>query len=140
MQKRKVSWYKLKTWDSRSVKTLSTTEKSLIMSLPLASPFFFYATSFLPASILSFPLHPASIASFCLSLAFFRDANYVKYSHDIRMLPQDHGLTVVPVDDSLNYSQRFPLRFHLRGFTSLRYYSRWNIKVRLPTYIQLLPR
>jgi len=80
----------------------------------LLSLFFFYVTPFL-FGFLSFPLHPTS---FCLSLAFFRDANYVKYSHDTRMLLQDHGLTVVPVDDSLNCSQRFPLRFQLRDFAS----------------------
>jgi len=75
---------------------------------------FFYVTPFL-FGFLSFPLRPTS---FCFSLAFFRDANYVKYSHDTRMLLQDHGLTVVPVDDSLNCSQRFPLRFQLRDFAS----------------------
>lgn len=105
------------------MKTLITTEKSLIM-LPLASPFFPRDSD----SVWRFPLSFFLYVSPSRSIPrltrpsvsrLFRDANYVKYSHDTRMLLQDHGLTVVPVDDSLNYSQRFPLRFHLRGFASL---------------------
>lgn len=46
-----------------------------------ASPFFFYSVS-----TRWHPLFPPSphihTESFCLSVAFFRDANYVKYSHD----------------------------------------------------------
>lgn len=101
------------------MKTLITAEKSLIMSLPLASPFFSYVASFLSSFPSSSRRSTFTTTSLCLSLAFFRDANHVKYSHDTRMLLQDHGLMVVPVDDSLNYSQRFPLCFHLRGLPLL---------------------
>lgn len=84
------------------------------MSLPLVSLSLLFSPKRLAASVwlpLFFPplssLRLRNVFS-CLSLAFFRDANYVKYSHDTRMPLQDHGLTVVPVDDSLNYSQRLP--------------------------------
>lgn len=112
MQKRKVSWYKLKTRDSRSVKTLSIAEKSLIMSLP-PLPFF------LSAGILFSPLHPPSTPSPSVSRLHSSAMLTMWSTPTTRMLLQDHGLTVVPVDDSLNYSQRFPLRFHLPGITSL---------------------
>lgn len=82
---------------------LIITEKTLIMSLPLASPFSLFCVrdyvslsdllSLLPLFSL---LHISSVL-----LAFFRDANYVKYSHDIRMPLKIMDLPVVSVDSIL---------------------------------------
>lgn len=82
-----------------------------------ASPFF--STPFLPAGILFSPLHPPSTPSPSVSRLHSSAMLTMWSTPTTRMLLQDHGLTVVPVDDSLNYSQRFPLRFHLPGITSL---------------------
>lgn len=137
MQKRKVSWYKLKTRDSRSVKTLSIAEKSLIMSLP---PLPFFSTPFLPAGILFFPLHPTSTPSPSVSRLHSSAMLTMWSTPTTRMLLQDHGLTVVPVDDSLNYSQRFPLCFHLPGITSLRCVIQDEISKCVYLRIQLLAK
>lgn len=103
-----------------------------------ASPFF--STPFLPAGILFFSLHPTSTPSPSVSRLHSSAMLTMWSTPTTRMLLQDHGLTVVPVDDSLNYSQRFPLRFHLPGITSLRCVIQDEISKCVYLRIQLLAK
>lgn len=99
------------TTDSRSVKTPIITEKSLIMSLvySFSSFLFLFFFFFIPLSVKFLPLFApflprppfpsfSPFISFFFQafsftvVAFFRDVNYAKDSHDSRMPPQDHGL------------------------------------------------
>lgn len=100
------------TTDSRSVKTPIITEKSLIMSLVYSFSsflFLFFFFFFIPLSVKFLPLFApflprppfpsfSPFISFFFQafsftvVAFFRDVNYAKDSHDSRMPPQDHGL------------------------------------------------
>jgi hypothetical protein len=125
------------------VKTLINAEKSLIMSLLLAFPPFFPPFS---SPRLSLSLSVSFLTLFSPRLPhspvsrLFRDANYVKYSHETRMPPQDHGLAAMPVDDSLNYSRRFPLRFHLRGFISLAVVRGGTRSARIEAQVRLFAK
>jgi len=102
--------------ESRSVKTLITSEKSLIMSLPLSSPFFLRSS--VSIWFPPFPSSPPHLSVFRLHSSAMLTMWSTPTTQECRFKITDLCM-VVPVDDSLNYSQRFPLCFHLHDFASL---------------------